>query len=146
MLFGQQYELVQPCKTGLKGPARELWYLRLKACQYVAFLRGTGCTKEEALAKASKVLGLNASERSAGPERLLQWKQRLKLHFDKFLITDALESAFNLGSWYRHLKNRSDLDPFDKEELKSLKGRYGKSTMRRAGRKFRKKSPVERND
>ena len=147
LLFGQQFELVQPRKSGLKGPAHELWYLRLKACQYVAFLRGTGCTKEEALEQVSDEYGLNESARSAGPERILQWRQRLKKHFDEILVTDALESAYNRGTWYRHFKkNRAHLDPFEKEELKSLKSQYGKSAMKRAGRIFRKKSPVERQD
>ena len=146
MLFGQQYELVHPCKPRLKGPAHELWHLRFKACRYVAFLRGMGCSKENALEQVSEAFGLNESERSAGPERLLKWEQRLRKHFDEFLLSDAVESAFNLGGWYRHLKNRTDLDPFEKDELKSLKNRYGKSAMKSAGREFRKKSPVERHD
>ncbi len=142
LLFGQQYELVRPCKSGLKGPAHELWHLRFKACQQVAFLRGSGCDKEKALERVSDAYGFNRSERYAGLERLIKWEQRLEEHFDKFLVSDALESAYNQGGWYRHLKNKADLDPFEQQTLKSHEERYGKAALKRDGRKFRKNSPV----
>lgn len=142
LLFGQQYELVRPCKSGMKGPSHELWNLRLKACQLVEFLRGTGCNKEKALELVADAYGLNHSERSAGPERLIKWEQRLVEHFDKFLVTDALETAFNLGTWYGHYKHSSELDEFEQEHFKELKDRYGEAALARDGRKFMESSPI----
>ena len=89
LLFGQQYELVRPCKSGLKGPAHELWNLRLKACQQVAFFRGAGSSKEEALELVANAYGLNPLDQNAGQERLIKWEQRLEEYFDSFLVTAA---------------------------------------------------------
>ena len=130
----------------MKGPAHELWHLRLKACQYVAFLRGTGCKKEPAREQVSDAFGFNESERSAGPERLRTWGRRLEDHFDPFLVTDALETAKNLGSWYRHFKDKTDLDPYEREELESLEKRYGPAALTRDGRRFFDISPLENHD
>ena len=96
LLFGQQYELVRPRKSGLMGPARELWHLRLKACQQVEFY---------AAPVAARKLLLNAFPTHMGSicrkirrrERLIKWEQRLTKHFDDFLVTDALETAFTRG-------------------------------------------------
>ena len=146
LLFGQQYELVQPRKSGLKGPAHELWYLRLKAYQYVEFLRGTGCKKEKALEIVCDAYGLNESERCGGRGRLLKWGPRLKRHFDEYLLSDALDSACKRGRSYRHLKDKADLDPFEREELQSLKERFGTDALTRDGRKFFENSPLEYHD
>lgn len=142
LLFGQQYELVRPCKSGMKGPAHELWHLRLKACRQVEFFRGSGSSKEEALELVGDAYGLNQSEQNAGQERLIKWEQRLLEHFDEFLVTDALETAFNLGTWYGHYKNSSDLDEFELEHFKELKDQYGEAALARDGRKFMESSPI----
>ncbi len=146
LLFGQQYELVRPCKSSLKGPAHELWHLRFKACQQVEFLLGGGCDKDKALERVSDAYGLNRSKRVAGAERLIKWKQRLEKHFDELLVSDALESASNLGGRYSHLQNKADLDLFEQEELEYLTDWYGEAALTRDGRKFMENSPVERLD
>ena len=142
LLFGQQYELVRPRKSGLMGPARELWHLRLKACQQVEFLRGTGCSKETALERVSDAYGLNLSEKYAGRERLIKWEQRLTKHFDDFLVTDALETAFNQGTWYNHYISTTDLDEFKQDHLETIENWYGAIAIARDGRRYMAASPI----
>ena len=73
---------------------------------------------------------------------MIKWEQRLVEHFDSFLVTDALETAFNLGTWYGHYKKSSDLNEFELEQFKELKDRYGEAALARDGRQFMESSPV----
>ena len=73
---------------------------------------------------------------------MIKWEQRLVEHFDSFLVTDALETAFNKGTWYHHYVNTADLSEIKKMLFEGLKDRFGEAALARDGRQFMESSPV----
>jgi hypothetical protein len=137
LLFGQQTELVRPSRRGLKGPAAQMWWLRFRAAEHVAFRAGRGLSKGEAMDHVAQEYGLDDVPSMPGQNILLKWEQRLPQHFDRFLIEDALSAARNGGGWYEHLSKSADCDSFDRDHLELLEQTYGDATLAADGRRYR---------
>jgi hypothetical protein len=137
LLFGQQTELVRPCRKGLKGPAVQMWTLRFRAAEHVAFRRGRGLSKGEAQNRVAQNYGLDEKPSMPGQDILSKWQQRLPQHFDRFLIEDALSAAWNAGTWYESLSKRTDRDSFDEVHLELLEQTYGDAALAADGRRYK---------
>ena len=141
LLFGQQYQLVKPEPVRLTRPGHELWHLRFKAICHVHFLMGTGLKKGEAQEKVADAYRLNDSPSVSGRETLTKWEQRLTDRFDAAVIKDALEGAFNRGTWFKAWSESSTLGDFELDEFADLSRRFGPEAFSRDGESFANLSP-----
>ncbi len=141
LLFGQQYQLVKPEPVRLTRPGHELWHLRFKAICHVHFLMGTGLKKGEAQEKVADAYRLNDSPSVSGRETLTKWEQRLTDRFDAAVIKDALEGAFNRGTWFKAWSESSTLGDFELDEFADLSKRFGPEALSRDGESFANLSP-----
>ena len=141
LLFGQQYQLVKPEPVRLTRPGHELWHLRFKAICHVHFLIGTGFRKGKAQEKVADAYRLNDSPSVSGRETLTKWEQRLTDRFDAAVIKDALEGAFNRGTWFKAWSESSTLGDFELDEFADLSKRFGPEALSRDGESFANLSP-----
>lgn len=143
LLFGQESKLLLPSPRNLKGDAKALWELRLAAIQHVEFRRGCGMKKYKAQDVVADAYGINTAK-AAGIANLEGWEDRLPRYFDKHMVEDSIESARNVGTWYRKYKEDGPSDAIEQDHLDELERWFGEERLRKDGARFKQLNPRNR--